>query len=395
MKIGVWMITKYYVFYLFLFIFTIDFLLFVFLLIKKIVMKYRDKKKKGIYDFYVKKIEDYIGANVKSEIPKPSGYLEEQVLQELILEYSSFLEGNGKERLLAMIDKDKLKEKTMKNIRSKNPWKQRIGAYEAGVYVLKEATTDLVKLLDTDDKELFNVVSRSLIKLEGRQYLWDILVRASKSNIIDKNNILALIELVDEDIVDILENCLDLNSVYMNILALEVFGKRQYVEGIKWIKKMTHHPLKEVRISALKGATALGDIGERKYLDRILSLKADKEWEVRTFVAKFLNNVKGIESIKTLAELMNDPNWFVRHNAASSLMKQGEEGLRALVGILESDDSFATDKAWEIIQKEIYFYQLLEKVKDKDLKEKINKKLLLSQLEGGLRDDRELWASNH
>ena len=155
------------------------------------------------------------------------------------------------------------------------------------------------------------------------------------------------------------------------------------MEAVFWIDKMISSPYKEVRIASLKAAEALGDIGDNEYINKILSLEFDQEWEVRAFLAKFLKKVKTDNSVEGLKRLMKDMNWFVRYNAANSLAEQGEKGIKALIDLLNSEDKFARDKAKEMIQKEIVFHKLFNDLEG-PLKNKILSQIKLDGIEGGI-----------
>ncbi|MDR5659065.1 HEAT repeat domain-containing protein [Serpentinicella sp. ANB-PHB4] len=373
-------IIENYIVYVFLVMITVNVFLFLLLLSKKIYTKLSIRKKKVIQEEYEKSLATYIATNEKKELTKPFGFLERKIFFETVIKYSSYLDGNSKERLLNLLEKEKLINYIQRKIKSKNPWKRKIAVYQAGEIGIKYVVPELLKLLDSNDRELVYITSRTLIKISNDKYLKNILVRISKGNIMEKPNAIALVDMVDGDITNILEEVMRLDSTFLNAIALEIYGIRQYEQGIKWIKQMVYHPLKEVRISALKGAIGLGDISEGEYINALLTLSVDEDWEVRVFVAKLLKKIKNAESISTLETMIKDPNWFVRHNAGLALIKQGENGLRSLIDLLSSEDVFARDKAWEVLQKEMVFHKLLAKIDDDELREKLMEKTAMTQL---------------
>ena len=347
------MLIKDYILQLFLFMPGINFILFIFLLIRKIYTKILTNKKEYLEKKYEEQILSYISNHDKSIIIIPRTKLEIRVFRNLLLNYSSLLTGETKELLNDFAAKDSLIADIRKKLLSNNPWKKRIGAYQAGEFGFDEFSEILLKQLKTSDKELFYITSRALIKLGGKLYIKQVLYQAVKEAKMEKNNILTLVELVEEDINDILDEAMTEDNAFLNAIALEIYGQRQYMEAVFWIDKMISSPYKEVRIASLKAAEALGDIGDNEYINKILSLEFDQEWEVRAFLAKFLKKVKTDNSVEGLKRLMKDMNWFVRYNAANSLAEQGEKGIKALIDLLNSEDKFARDKAKEMIQKEI------------------------------------------
>lgn len=377
------MLIKDYILQLFLFMLGINFILFIFLLIRKMYMKILTNKKEYLEKKYEEQILSYISNHDKSIIIIPRTKLEIGVFRNLLLNYSSLLTGETKELLNDFAAKDSLIADIRKKLLSNNPWKKRIGAYQAGEFGFDEFSEILLKQLKTSDKELFYITSRALIKLGGKLYIKQVLYQAVKEAKMEKNNILTLVELVEEDINDILDEAMAEDNAFLNAIALEIYGQRQYMEAVFWIDKMISSPYKEVRIASLKAAEALGDIGDNEYINKILSLEFDQEWEVRAFLAKFLKKVKTDNSVEGLKRLMKDMNWFVRYNAANSLAEQGEKGIKALIDLLNSEDKFARDKAKEMIQKEILFHKLFNDLEG-SLKNKILSQIKLDGIEGGI-----------
>ena len=377
------MLIKDYILQLFLFMLGINFFLFIFLLIRKMYMKILTNKKEYLEKKYEEQILSYISNHDKSIIIIPRTKLEIRVFRNLLLNYSSLLTGETKELLNDFAAKDSLIADIRKKLLSNNPWKKRIGAYQAGEFGFDEFSEILLKQLKTSDKELFYITSRALIKLGGKLYIKQVLYQAVKEAKMEKNNILTLVELVEEDINDILDEAMAEDNAFLNAIALEIYGQRQYMEAVFWIDKMISSPYKEVRIASLKAAEALGDIGDNEYINKILSLEFDQEWEVRAFLAKFLKKVKTDNSVEGLKRLMKDMNWFVRYNAANSLAEQGEKGIKALIDLLNSEDKFARDKAKEMIQKEILFHKLFNDLEG-SLKNKILSQIKLDGIEGGI-----------
>lgn len=377
------MLIKDYILQLFLFMLGVNFILFIFLLIRKIYTKILTNKKEYLEKKYEEQILNYISNHDKSIIIIPRTKLEIRVFRSLLLNYSSLLTGETKELLNDFAAKDSLIADIRKKLLSNNPWKKRIGAYQAGEFGFDEFSEILLKQLKTSDKELFYITSRALIKLGGKLYIKQVLYQAVKEAKMEKNNILTLVELVEEDINDILDEAMTEDNAFLNAIALEIYGQRQYMEAVFWIDKMISSPYKEVRIASLKAAEALGDIGDNEYINKILSLEFDQEWEVRAFLAKFLKKVKTDNSVEGLKRLMKDMNWFVRYNAANSLAEQGEKGIKALIDLLNSEDKFARDKAKEMIQKEILFHKLFNDLEG-SLKNKILSQIKLDGIEGGI-----------
>ncbi|OJF92554.1 HEAT repeat domain-containing protein [Alkalibacterium sp. 20] len=346
---------RQYIWALLIIMLAVNVMMFIFLLIKKIAMKVVSNKKAGIRKTFEENFLRFITKQDSELSIEPKSYLEKKVLQSLILDYNSFISGTNQTVLLKNIGKNSVIDKVERYLSSSNIWKKKTGTFLAGEYELSELMPLLLKQLQTSDNELFFVTARSLIQISDALYLREILEQAVEQTRMSKNNVLSLIELVEGDIKEILEDVMESDDTFLQVVALEGIGKRRYQESIKWIERMIYHPQKELRIAALKASYMLGNIGDDNYLSHIMSLENDMEWEVRSFLARYLRKVNRDDSIKILTNYMSDENWYVRHNAAESLLVHKNGGHLALLTLLDSDDPFARDTANAVLQREALY----------------------------------------
>lgn len=81
----------------------------------------------------------------------------------------------------------------------------------------------------------------------------------------------------------------------------------------------------------------------------IYALAEDLQWEVRAAVAKALSHVHSERSIFLLSNLLCDSQWWVRTNAAKSLVELGTPGIKVLEQFSPVFDSFAYQMAQEVL----------------------------------------------
>jgi len=144
------MIKQDYVIYLFITIASIDTILFLYLLINKIIKKIINKKIDVLYENYSEIIGNYIVSENKYDIDKPSTAIKKRAFEKVILDYLEFIDGDIKTDLLEFIDKEQFTRDILKNIHSWNPWKQKIGVYNAGKFKVKDTIPQLLELLQTN-----------------------------------------------------------------------------------------------------------------------------------------------------------------------------------------------------------------------------------------------------
>lgn len=292
-------------------------------------------------------------------------------------------EDNNLTELILTRDSNKSNDRLIKDIKrklvSKNQWVRLISTFQAGEFDVVEANNILLKQLKLENRELLYVTARALIKLDGSKNLMKILNEVGNEERMEKNNVLALVEMIKTDIRDELEIVMLGSNTTLQILALEIYGKRNYIEGLKWIKKAFSDPLKEIRIASLKGALAMNNVVEEDYFNSIKVLENDLEWEVRAVLATFLGNVKTKESVNILSRLIKDPNGHVRNNAGNALGNQGDRGRESLTGLLHSKNRFVRDISREEIQKGLIYKDLFLKINNES-----DKETLIPKLDNGL-----------
>lgn len=330
---------------------TMNTVIFIFVLLKKIVMNTVKKKKAAIKREYEEELVRYISNTTEEMKINPKTYFEKKVCKSLIIDYKAYIPEERWDTLFKKIGKDEIQTKIKRNLLSNNIWKKKTATYLAGEYKLGSLESVLLEQLKTSDTQLLFVTAKSLVKISGKEHLRSILVTSHGKDGLGKNQVLSLLELIEEDIEGILEEVMQGEDLFLKAIALEELGERHYSNSVKWIKSSLYHPDKEIRIAALKASYKIGDSGDNLYLSDVLSVKNDTEWEVRAFLAKFLRKINSEEATSILIDYMSDENWYVRHNAAESLYKQGERGINALNQLLKSDDKFARDAAGFVLQR--------------------------------------------
>lgn len=88
---------------------------------------------------------------------------------------------------------------------------------------------------------------------------------------------------------------------------------------------------------------------EPKIMDVITKYTQDPHWEVRAIACKKLGQSKDLSYIPLLVNKLSDENWWVRIDAAESLAKFGEEGIRSLENITPDQNREAYDTAQVVL----------------------------------------------
>ncbi|MBO1265853.1 HEAT repeat domain-containing protein [Proteiniclasticum sp. SCR006] len=346
-------------FYGVLILIAINLILFFALLINKIVNNRKAEENKRLAVFYEAMIYQYISEKEK-EIPKPKNAEERGILKNIILDSFLKYEPSTHGHLRKIARETGFVEEEMKALKNPSDLRKAVAAYALGILRIREALP-LLKKIRTDQRELSQCVTRALIQIGGTEEIDHVITNMKSTDYAQKAKVLELLsEITEEDIFPQMETYMKGEDPVKKSLAIETLGTRKDVRVKPYIREGLFSEEKEVKISALKAAISLKcfDCGEMKNLLSVLL--QDKDWEIRAFTARAMSHAEDPdeEVLSGLKKLMEDPNWFVRFNASESLFQLGEKGVLALSENLFSTDSFARDKAWGIISRELALYDL-------------------------------------
>ncbi|NCC79255.1 MAG: HEAT repeat domain-containing protein [Clostridia bacterium] len=337
----------------------INLVLFFALLINKIISNRKAQENSRLAVFFEAMIYQYVSEEGK-EVPKPKNAVEMGILKNIILDSFLKYEPGAHEHLRKIARETGFVEEEMKALKNPSDLRKAVAAYALGILRIREALP-LLKKIRTDQRELSQCVTRALIQIGGTEEIDSVITNMKSTDYAQKAKVLELLsEITEEDIFPQMETYMKGEDPVKKSLAIETLGTRKDVRVKPYIREGLFSEEKEVKISALKAAISLKcfDCGEMK--NQISELLQDKDWEIRAFTARAMSHAKDPdeEVLSGLKKLMEDPNWFVRFNASESLLQLGEKGVLALSENLFSTDSFARDKAWGIISRELALYDL-------------------------------------
>jgi HEAT repeat protein len=112
------------------------------------------------------------------------------------------------------------------------------------------------------------------------------------------------------------------------VAAIELIGWLRIVEGVDLLLEFMNDLDFEVRVKAVKAASAIGD---PRFIPALNQRLTDSRWEVRCQAAKGLSLFGSPDSVSRLEVAMRDEHWWVRFYAATALAEAGPAGGDALL----------------------------------------------------------------
>ncbi len=130
--------------------------------------------------------------------------------------------------------------------------------------------------------------------------------------------------------------------------ALELLGWLRIPESVELLLRLMGDPDSEIRIKAVKAATAIGD---PRFLEPFHHAMDDARWEVRCQAARGLSVLGSPLSVPRLSLALRDPQWWVRFYAGVALAEVGASGKAALTDAVAGRPSPAHDMARYVLER--------------------------------------------
>ncbi|MFE3576552.1 HEAT repeat domain-containing protein [Lysinibacillus sp. NPDC059133] len=155
-----------------------------------------------------------------------------------------------------------------------------------------------------------------------------------------------LFVLLEDDVFIRLFEDFDSWTNNIQFAAIDTAAVKRNMQYIDQLKQLLTHEIPEIQIRALKGLYEIGVIDE---IDPYVPFVTSDMWEVRLMVAKIFNHVPLNYSYTYLEQLLQDENWWVRSQAAKTIV-ENREGIAKLQQFMESsNDQYAIEMAQETV----------------------------------------------
>ncbi|MDK8643051.1 HEAT repeat domain-containing protein [Niallia taxi] len=273
--------------------------------------------------------------------------LEKKALEELLTKYTEVLEGKQEKESLRMLAAANLTDYYRKNVTARK-WSTRMNTlYHIESFQLEMLKDELIHLAEADSKRSKEEKIQIYRILASFQYE-GIFSLINKQEYLAEKDYRSILTRLDKDIfasmLERFEECVG----ELKLAILDIMGVRKELEYIRFLEDVFNSYEGELRLRALK---AISNIGFVPSIDNYLPLCQSDVWQERMMAARLLGFVKGDTALLLLKKLLHDRSWWVRSQAAESIMKF-KTGMVVLEDVLQhSTDPFARDMAWEWINK--------------------------------------------
>ncbi|MDR0448454.1 MAG: HEAT repeat domain-containing protein [Treponema sp.] len=247
-----------------------------------------------------------------------------------------------REKFVAIAHTLNFSQDCIDQIRSRNPKISALGARRAGLYRFPETVNDLIDALDILSSENQFEVLLALSRIGKGDAMAKAFTKIKNNVFINERAAIQLLSSFPNgnEKRKLFAYMIHSRTSYVAALFLKSLDKETAKALVNDMVDVLYHEDKGVRTAAMRGITTLGAEAPEKEL--IKALLQDNEWEVRNLAAKALGPIKTSGASKALFMALSDRQWWVRQNAASSLIGHpGSDDLFILAA--ETGDKYCMD----------------------------------------------------
>lgn len=232
-----------------------------------------------------------------------------------------------------------------KELNSKR-WSRRMNAmYRIADFQIK----DLISTCEVLGEQKYSVETFQLLKiysiLEKESFTRELLASNVTFSESEYKKLFSYLEVAMLEQLIIKIEDLQKSAQYALIDIISVKGSMDVIESLE---KLLGNDNDEIRIRILKGLDRMGVI---RQLDTFIPFVNSPIWEERLMVAKVFKHVPLTYTADYLEILLQDSNWWVRSQAASTMIED-PKGRQKLKEFIETaNDKYAIEMANEVLEK--------------------------------------------
>jgi len=328
--------------------------IFLFIVIRRIVIRKREAKRKKIKDAIEKDVLKSLASGTeessKEIASKCSRY--PHILTTVLVDFIETIKGRERKQLKTIFNHT-LREKTLKDI---NSWWMIKRLRATRIFIMFSSSYDasqIIKLLR--DKPAVRLAAiDSLARVpneEALSQIFNAFAKDSDPNIQEYTNVIfSLGQKSDHLIKKYLKK--PLSNTKLGLL-IEIIGSIPLPNLYPELLRFSEHPEMEIKTRV---ARALGNLNTPlpEIIQALMKLARDEAWEVKAQALKSLGRLQSHSALDVLTESLFSPYWYCRLNAGYALIKFGQKGIDRLKQISnQKKDKYAAEMAQMVLEESI------------------------------------------
>lgn len=269
-----------------------------------------------------------------------------EVLINIIIDYGDdFIESNH-DLLMNLYEVTGIKQYLLKRLSSKRLFTKSLACRQLGGLKVKGTEGRIIKLIACKDNDVRYNVLLAVARLGDLKGLVYALTSDSEKINISYRAVIEIISAFDGSKEDLFEQSLKLSDDYIKGILIKAAANYN-LEGLReYYLKYLKSDDKNLRIACIRALCELKNLPNEEYLINMLN---DKAWEVRAASAKSLEKIGTSNSFPALEKAAGDSEWWVRHNAASTLVLL-PGGKEYASKIINGKDNYAREAIVSVIE---------------------------------------------
>lgn len=274
-----------------------------------------------------------------NQYTKRSSLKRERMINHIIQYGEKFIDSHH-EQLLHLCEETEIKAFLVKRLSSKRDYIKALACRQLGDLRLHSTGPNICKLIHSKNNNVIYNVLLALAKLGDLNNLAHILISNSKDINISSRAVIEIVEEFKGSKEDLFKETIDSSDDYLRGILIKAAANGQY-EGLSgyYVKYLSSDNM-NLKIACLR---ALSGLKNPEFEQHIIGMLEAEEWEVRAAAAKGLEQVGTSHSLEPLVKITSDKEWWVRHNAASTLVSipGGKEYAQQI--FISGEDQYARD----------------------------------------------------
>ncbi len=322
--------------------------MFLYLVIKKALEISHEKKIKNYMERIHQTVYAYLYQQRRSRHLVPDSSIKYSAIERLLTEYSTVIEGDGKERISQLADE--LFHDRYQNLLQQNKWSSRMNVlYKIDGFRMRSLSEVLKQMLSDEKttKEEKLIIFRCLSN-NGDDALSELFQSvAVPFSVLEYRSILNRID--EKTFMRIVDDYV-LYPELLKLAIIDMIGIQKKLDFVLFLESQLSDEIFEIRIRSMK---AIGEVGYVSDSEVVKHFAQSNQWEERLMAAKVIGKTRVVNGLDVLDTLIRDSSWMVRAQAAKAFLSY-PDGLERLYDIrFTSDDRFARDMASEWIERGI------------------------------------------
>lgn len=319
--------------------------LLIYLIIRKAVENRQLERVKGRKKQLVLSVFEYLrdGKEISETVNRSR--IDKQAIEQVLTDFAERIEGEQEEERLHELAVFYLKANYVKEMKARN-WSKRMNVlYKIEDFHMREMERNVINHLQNRKCTVEEKIQiYRILAVFQYEKIWTMM--DEDKSLSEKNYRSILLRLKPEMFEEFIRPFYYCREE-LQLAILDVISMKKEIDYLVFLESIFEKYDGEIKLRALK---AISSIGYVRNIEEYLFLTKSKKWQERMMIAKLLGSYEE-QHLYLLITLLHDSSWWVRSQAAESIISF-KKGRAILLEIIKhSKDTFAQDMAREWLNK--------------------------------------------